>query len=747
MDTIKKPSTGVQIYPATNRSDEYNRRARFVTELNATSLGSAFTSKNTFVVKGMDVNTAASPTELNAGQIFIRGYQFNINPTVIGGTNGITTFQSYNATTGAFTATPLASGSQAILCWNIKTTTDGKAVGLSDTISNGTDDDIPDGDYNGLILIAVPASEWESTATNGIRDGVRVENGQYSYYCPVAMWSGTAWINLLDGTYRWNTTRIKAQDIQIKGKAISELNTGAIYSDVSRTQNLYDFLTDNYVVDDTGLVNRGRIKIRSGSPTSNEVLAIGQPYISTDRRYLQVGDASGRQVVNTEPVKVRTVEGYTSDAQGGTYAATTAKTGHYKISGAQGNLDISAAQGTPIRIQSENNGAFTDMLTFKNEASAYKSATFTVSEVVAPTIRTQRINSTRTEGWGNESYPFVEFDVNDVGMLKENLVRVKQRVMNTESLPYYQIVKATANSTTESPVLEAKNGEFTYVGHINAKPTNQTALPETYGFRIQDYSGITQVEISNTKLSAINADAEFNSLKISGATTGIEVYRFGRASATILPTGDAYFNSATIMNSAGVITANISSAGVAQFTDVQVGGKSLVNDYTQKTGTYDSMTVGTAKTVSGTINSGVTATTQAQTDSSNRVATTSYVRQAISDVKNITEADITPVISAVEFNGHVRRQVNFVIGSISILVPTGVSGYNVTIANIPAGFRPTVDIGTTIWMGNSLDPLPVIAYQPINATIKTNGDIVLGDSVAISDNTFAISGNIGYEIT
>lgn len=94
--------------------------------------------------------------------------------------------------------------------------------------------------------------------------------------------------------------------------------------------------------------------------------------------------------------------------------------------------------------------------------------------------------------------------------------------------------------------------------------------------------------------------------------------------------------------------------------------------------------------LTGSIDSAVTGTTQAQSDNSNKVATTSYVRQAVSDAFNITEADVTT--SAGEVIGKVRRQGNFVVCS-----GNGYgTGYGVT-ATIPVGFRPktTVSIGVS----------------------------------------------------
>jgi hypothetical protein len=92
--------------------------------------------------------------------------------------------------------------------------------------------------------------------------------------------------------------------------------------------------------------------------------------------------------------------------------------------------------------------------------------------------------------------------------------------------------------------------------------------------------------------------------------------------------------------------------------------------------------------------------TQEITDDSNRLATTSYVRRAISDAFNITEADITT--SAGGKIGTVRRQGNFVICSGNYYG----SGPGVT-ATIPEGFRPknTVSLGVSgSWLAMATFP-------------------------------------------
>lgn len=91
------------------------------------------------------------------------------------------------------------------------------------------------------------------------------------------------------------------------------------------------------------------------------------------------------------------------------------------------------------------------------------------------------------------------------------------------------------------------------------------------------------------------------------------------------------------------------------------------------------------------------AVTQPQTDNSNRVATTSYVRQAVSDAFNITVADIKT--SAGTYIGRIFRQGNFVY--------CYGDAYNKGDAVIPEGFRPKVNttVGVSgVWQALSLYP-------------------------------------------
>jgi len=143
-------------------------------------------------------------------------------------------------------------------------------------------------------------------------------------------------------------------------------------------------------------------------------------------------------------------------------------------------------------------------------------------------------------------------------------------------------------------------------------------------------------------------------------------------------------------------------------------------------------------------------TTLAQTDSSNRVATTSYVRQAISDVKNIEYGTIGSNSSAV------KRQVNFVILHYTTSVSMTSSA---VIGTVPAGFRPktTVSIGLTANMGGqalAYFPEAINLYGAVGASVSTDGTITVSGMVGGSGTNIAslafLSGSVtvsgGWEI-
>ena len=150
--------------------------------------------------------------------------------------------------------------------------------------------------------------------------------------------------------------------------------------------------------------------------------------------------------------------------------------------------------------------------------------------------------------------------------------------------------------------------------------------------------------------------------------------------------------------------------------------------------------------------------TQPQTEDSKRLATTSYVRRAISDVKNITTAACTNLAGLASRNS-VKRQVNFVVVDLSVNIGSPLDA-TVTLGTVPAGFRPksTVTIGVNCGLSGltqSQFPEQIGVYGSVSGTISPDGTITVSGMAAgigMYTATLAyINGtvfiNAGYEIT
>ncbi len=165
----------------------------------------------------------------------------------------------------------------------------------------------------------------------------------------------------------------------------------------------------------------------------------------------------------------------------------------------------------------------------------------------------------------------------------------------------------------------------------------------------------------------------------------------------------------------------IQTNGTITFTDQ----RNMLNRVAYSTHSINSDLATNSKNLisGGTIASNVTAHTQAQTDNSTKVATTSYVRTAITNVKNITTGTLSVVVSNTSVpENWVKRQVNFVIGCIRIK-DSNATRYETTskhLATIPEGFRPktqqTIVIEESMWTYSG-------SYRPNIGKIDTDGKI------------------------
>jgi hypothetical protein len=139
-----------------------------------------------------------------------------------------------------------------------------------------------------------------------------------------------------------------------------------------------------------------------------------------------------------------------------------------------------------------------------------------------------------------------------------------------------------------------------------------------------------------------------------------------------------------------------------------------------------------------------TAPTAEQTIDNTQVATTRYVRQAISDVKNITQASF----SCAGGTATVYRQVNFVYGFCNVTCQP-VSG---VIGTIPVGFRPKQSKAAGAFHGQQISNGNLGTGNGVYLEIGTDGAITVkykvGDSwggpMAGSGSPFVMT--FGYEI-
>lgn len=145
------------------------------------------------------------------------------------------------------------------------------------------------------------------------------------------------------------------------------------------------------------------------------------------------------------------------------------------------------------------------------------------------------------------------------------------------------------------------------------------------------------------------------------------------------------------------------------------------------------------------VNKAATASDQLQSDSSDKIANTKYVRQAISDVRNINIGGITSAVGNVAINtGEIKRQVNFVVLpelNFTITAITSNQAYNTTkIAQTPSGFVPKEMFGVSV---SGTAGVMFVRFV-------TNGDIELTCQLpsTAEGKTVSVSlKNLGWEIT
>jgi hypothetical protein len=195
---------------------------------------------------------------------------------------------------------------------------------------------------------------------------------------------------------------------------------------------------------------------------------------------------------------------------------------------------------------------------------------------------------------------------------------------------------------------------------------------------------------------------------------------------------------------------NIKTDGTITYSDIRPMIEKVA--YASHSNNSDMATNSRNIVAGGTIASTVTATTQSQNDNSTKVATTSYVRTAITNVKNITSGVISIPVSYTGVSAQwVKRQVNFVIGRLEFADSnaTRYEGTSLKIGVIPSGFRPKTTMKFVIANSNWTNSG---AYTCHYATINTDGTIYIAADTISGSGMQAVRSygyilNFCYEIT
>jgi hypothetical protein len=152
-----------------------------------------------------------------------------------------------------------------------------------------------------------------------------------------------------------------------------------------------------------------------------------------------------------------------------------------------------------------------------------------------------------------------------------------------------------------------------------------------------------------------------------------------------------------------------------------------------------------------------TAPTAGQSVNNTQIATTAYVRKAVTDAKNIISGTISMASGHSAESNFIKRQVNFVYGQIWGLTGCRATGETktFTIGNVGANFKPKEEVHIGLHIAESTEGyhliLPTYGAGTATGVIKTNGDIVITLGAAeMNDDTHQIVAArvfFGYEIT
>ena len=258
-------SNAVKIYPSSKRSDAYDRNSRLFTEQNIISTVNRLTSRESFVIEGLDITpkyeTNSNTQQLTntfvvrGGRCNIHGYLFNLTDREID-TSGLA-----ENTSGWLYLSILVKKSSIVA--NGVTTTYEELCPIATSVNNNEDNIILD---TSMSLIDTQNNTNETDLFKGIilefnspRDELKVvdsnDQSLIKYLLPIGAYTVdnngvTTLTNLsiVDGGTPWNKAKFDVTDIYIK----NDVNTIA-GSNQSEPQNLHTWLNHNFIIDDGDL--------------------------------------------------------------------------------------------------------------------------------------------------------------------------------------------------------------------------------------------------------------------------------------------------------------------------------------------------------------------------------------------------------------------------------------------------------------------------------------------------------------
>lgn len=332
MSAIVFNSNEIKMFPSQTRSDQYDRKARFATDTNIANIGMSLTNKQGFVIRGCVVDAnGANLTRQGSDtfhSIWLGGNVFNINRATIELPDKRTTDNSM-----------LISGDVAafhIKWMNGTNALPSGQIGVIGQLKNGVGEST--GKYGGLELVAMNPNQMV---------------GEGEFYAPVATYDGTKWVAHETAMHKY-----EAKDITVRpSETPTAPSTGA-----EGEQSLEQFLEFNTIIDDGGLVaesgkqlNRLQLKRASHADIVNSSsvnLSEGQTVIDKDRNYLLRGKNGLPK--EYKPFVTNEVLGYANELSpdGNTYTASASPTGQFRLYGANTEVRLDVAQGTPWKIRS-----------------------------------------------------------------------------------------------------------------------------------------------------------------------------------------------------------------------------------------------------------------------------------------------------------------------------------------------------------------------------------------------------------